>query len=84
MVSRTSLVGDSAIVTHQGNTAHLPSTTVVKETQREINGLETPKQSEKEGQKLNRAQDVAELKDYVRSAAPRTEASDSNSMLATW
>ena len=71
MVLRNPLVGDATIITHQGNTAHLPSTIVVKETQREFNGLETPKQSEKEGQTVNRAQDVAELKDYVRIAALR-------------
>lgn len=76
MVSRNPQGGDAAIDTHQGNTAQLPSKTVVKETQRDLNGLETPKQSKKEGQTLNRAQDVAELKDYVRIAAPRPKASD--------
>lgn len=75
MVSRNPLVGDATTDTHQGNTAHLPSNTVVKETQRELNGLETPKQSKKEGQTLNKAQDVAELKDYVSIATPRTRAS---------
>lgn len=77
MVSRDPLVGDATIDTGQGNAAHLPSKTVVKETQRELNGLETPKQSKKEGQAYNRAQDVAELKDYVRITASKIDASDS-------
>ena len=77
MVLRNPLVGDATIDTHQGNPAHLPSKTVVKETQRESNGLETPKQFKKEGQTLSRAQDVAELKDYVCNAAARTQASHS-------
>ena len=76
MVSRNPQGGDATIDTHQGNTAQLPSKTVVKETQRDLNGLEPPKQSKKEGQTLNRAQDVAELKDYVRIAAPRPKPSD--------
>ena len=76
MVSRIPQGGDATIDTHQGNAAQLPSKTVVKETQRDLNGLETPKQSKKEGQTLNRAQDVAELKDYVCINAPRPKASD--------
>lgn len=77
MVSRSPLGGNAIIDTGQGNADHLPSKTVVKETQRELNGRETPKLSKKEGQALNRAQDVAELKDYVRIAASKTGASDS-------
>ena len=84
MVSRNPLVGDTTMNTHQGNTAHLPSKTVVKETQREVNGLETPKQSNNEGQTISRAQDVAELKDYVCIAAPIIRASDANRISATW
>lgn len=76
MVSRSPLVGAPATDSHQGDTAHLPSKKVVKETQREPAGLETPEEPKKEGQTLNRAQDVAELKDYVRIAAPTTKASD--------
>lgn len=76
MVSRNPHGGGATLDTHQGNTAQLQSKTIVKETQRDLNGLETPKQSKKEGQTLSRAQDVAELKDYVRIAAPRPEASD--------
>lgn len=75
MVSRNPLVGDATTGTHQGNTAHLPNKTVVKETQRELNGLETPEQSKKEGQTLNKAQDVAELKDYVHIVTLRIGAS---------
>lgn len=71
MVSRNPLVGDVTIDTHHGNTAHPSSNTVVKETQRELNGLDTPQQSKREEQTLNRAQDVAELKDYVCIAALR-------------
>lgn len=76
MVSRNPQVGDAPLDTHQSNTAQLASKTVVKETQRDLNGSETPKQSKKEGQTLNKAQDVAELKDYVRIAAPKLKASD--------
>ena len=65
MVARGPLVGDPTIDGHQAKAAHLPSKTVVKETQREVSGLESPKQSTNEQQALNRAQDVAELKDYV-------------------
>ena len=75
MVSRNPLAGDATIDSGQGNTAHVPSKTVVKETQRELNGLETPKQARKEGQSLHRAQDVAELKDYVCIVARKAEAS---------
>ncbi|KAM0797486.1 hypothetical protein BDR22DRAFT_445573 [Usnea florida] len=64
MVSRNPPGGDVATDTHQGNTAHLPSNTVVKETQREFNSLESPQQIKSEGQMHNKAQDVAELKDY--------------------
>lgn len=65
MVSRGPLGEDVTMDILQAKTAHLPSKTVVKETQREPNALETPKnQSTKEEQTLNRAQDVAELKDY--------------------
>ena len=76
MVSRGSLMGDDTIDAHPARTAHLPSKTVVKETQREPSTFETPTNSKKDGQKLNTAQDVAELKDYVRIAAPRTKAPD--------
>lgn len=76
MVSRNPLAGEDTTDTHSGNTAHLPGKTIVKETQREVNGIETPKKAKKEAQTLNRAQDVAELKDYVRIAAPRNRASD--------
>ena len=76
MVSRSPLVGDATMDAHQAKAAHLPSKTVVKETQREFNTLEIPHQSTKEGQAPKRAQDVAELKDYVRIAAPRTRTPD--------
>ena len=66
MVSRNPLMGDATIDTGQCNAAHPASKTVVKETQRELSGLETSKQSKKNGQTLSGAQDVAELKDYVR------------------
>ena len=65
MVGRGPLVGDPITDGHQAKAAHLPSKTVVKETQREVSGLEPPNQSTNEGKMLNRAQDVAELKDYV-------------------
>ena len=65
MVVRGPLVVDPTTDGHQAKAAHLPSKTVVKETQREVSGLESPNQSTNKGQTLNRAQDVAELKDYV-------------------
>ena len=83
MVSRTPPVGDVATDTHQGNTAHLPSNTVVKETQRELSSLESPQQIKPEGQMRNKAQDVAELKDYVCIAVLRTKVLISNMMPAT-
>ena len=61
-------MGDATIDGHQAKAAHLPSKTAVKETQREVNAFEPPSRSMNEGQTLNRAQDVAELKDYVRNA----------------
>lgn len=84
MVSRNPPVGDVATDTYQGNTVHLPSNTVVKETQREFNSLDSPQQSKQEGQMHNRAQDVAELKDYVCIALLRTQVLISNVMPATW
>ena len=74
MVSRGSLMGDDTIDAHPARMAHLPSKTVVKETHREPNTLENPTHNKKDGQTLNRAQDVAELKDYVCIAAPRIKA----------
>ena len=76
MVSRHPPGGDVATDTHQGNTAHLPSNTVVKETQREFNSLKSPQQIKPEGQMHNKAQDVAELKDYVYIAVLRTKSLD--------
>ena len=76
MVSRGSLVGDDTIDGHPARMAHLPSKTVVKETQREPNTLETPNHSKKDGQTFNRAQDVAELKDYVCIIALRNKTPD--------
>ncbi len=69
-------MGDVTIDAHQAKMAHLPSKTVVKETQREFNAFGTPNHSKKDGQTLNRAQDVAELKDYVCIAAPGPKTSD--------
>ena len=68
MVSRDPHLGDTITDRRQGNMAYLPSKTIVKETQREVNGAGTPRQSKKEGP--TKAQDVAELKDYVRK--PKT------------
>lgn len=76
MVSGNPMAGDATMDAHQAKIAHLPSKTVVKETQRELHAFETTNHSTKEGQVLNMAQDVAELKDYVRIAVPRTKASD--------
>ena len=70
MVLRNPLVGDATADSLPGNSAHTSGKMVVKETQREI--LDIPKESMKGIQTLNRAQDVAELKDYVRIAALRT------------
>ena len=84
MVSRNPPGGNVVTDTHQGNTAHLPSNTIVKETQRELNSLESPQQIKPEGQMHNKAQDVAELKDYVCIAVLRTKVLISNMMPATW
>ena len=72
MVSRSPL-GDATSDAHQDKTSQLPSNAVVKETQRGPKTLETPVHSKKDGQTVNRAQDVAELKDYVRIDTPRIE-----------
>ena len=63
MGSRDPHLGNTATDGCQNNTMQLPSKVVVKETQREVNGGGTPRQSKKEG--VAKAQDVAELKDYV-------------------
>ena len=76
MVSGNPMAGDATMDAHQAKIAHLPSKTVIKETQREPHAFEIPNHSTKEGQVLNMAQDAAELKDYVRIAVPRTKASD--------
>lgn len=65
MVSRAPQLGDANTEGRQGSTTHIPSKTVVKETQREANGPATPRQPKKEGPAPAKAQDVAELKDYV-------------------
>lgn len=64
MVSRTPQAGDVVPEGRQGNTTHMPSKTVVKETQRDANGSGTPLQSRKEAEINTKAQDVSELKDY--------------------
>jgi hypothetical protein len=64
MVSRESQLGATVTDGRQGLMAHPSTKTIVKETQREVNGAGTPRQSKKEGP--TKAQDVAELKDYVR------------------
>ena len=74
MVARGPLVGDPTTDGHQAKAAHLPSKTVVKETQREVSGLEPPNQSTNEGQTLNKAHDVAELKDYVGHRRAKNQA----------
>ena len=63
MGSRAPHIGNNATDGCQNNTMQLPSKVIVKETQREVNGGGTPRQSKKEG--ATKAQDVAELKDYV-------------------
>lgn len=65
MVSRASQHGEVEVEGHHGVTNHVPSKTVVKETQREGNGSGTPRQPKKEVHVPTKAQDVAELKDYV-------------------
>ena len=63
MGSRAPHTGNTATDGCQNNTVQLPSKAIVKETQREVNGGGSPRQSKKEG--AAKAQDVAELKDYV-------------------
>lgn len=65
MVSRASQLGDANTEGRHGSATHIPSKTVVKETQREGNGPATPRQPKKDGPAPVKAQDVAELKDYV-------------------
>ena len=63
MGSRAPNTGNTATDGCQNNTIQVPSKAIVKETQREVNGRGTPRQSKKEG--AAKAQDVAALKDYV-------------------
>lgn len=65
MVARTSQAGDDNAEERRAAVTQLQSQKVVKETQREGNGLGTPRQPKKETQAPSKAQDVAELKDYV-------------------
>ncbi|KAK4697163.1 hypothetical protein P7C71_g882, partial [Lecanoromycetidae sp. Uapishka_2] len=64
MPSRTPQAAEAIPEARQSVVTHMPSKTVVKETQREANGAGTPRQSTKEADKNTRAQDVSELKDY--------------------
>lgn len=66
MVSMATQPENATLETRQNNIRNLPSKTFVKETHREGNGLGTPRQSKQEGHTPSKAQDVAELKDYVR------------------
>ena len=83
MVSRISQLEDAPANTQAGKAAHLPSKNVVKETQREPNVLVTPTHFKKEGQTLDKAHDVAELKDYVCMAVLKKKDPIANSMPAT-
>lgn len=65
MVSRTPQLGDVGVEGRHSATTHASSMAVVKETQRESNGPGTPRHVKKDGQASTKAQDVAELKDYV-------------------
>lgn len=64
MPSRTPQVGEAIPEGRQGIATHIPSKTVVKETQRDANNSGTPRQTTKEADRGTKAQDVAELKDY--------------------
>lgn len=66
MVSRASQQGEGEVDGRYSITTHVPSKTVVKETQREGNGSSTPHPSNDDVHVPTKAQDVAELKDYVR------------------
>ena len=70
MVSRGSQSGETVTDGRQNNPIHVSSKMIVKETQREVNGASTLRQPKKEGP--NKAQDVAELKDYVRKSSLRS------------
>lgn len=67
MVSRTLQQGGTNADERHEISSHKSSKTVVKETQREGNGFNTPRQATKEVPVPTKAQDVAELKDYVRN-----------------
>lgn len=67
MVSRTHQQGGANGDERHEVLPQKPSKTVVKETQREGNGSNTPRQTTKEVPVPTKAQDVAELKDYVRN-----------------
>jgi len=71
MVSRTPQQGEVEAEGSLSITTHVPSKTVVKETQRDGNGSGTPRQSKKEVHVPTKAEDVAELKDYVREPTLR-------------
>lgn len=64
MPSRTPQTCEAIPEGRQTVVAHVPSKTVVKETQRDANGSGTPRQSTKEAERNTKAQDVSELKDY--------------------
>lgn len=65
MVSRVPEPEDADLKLRQGVRNNTAEKKLVKETHRNDNGLGTPWQSKKDGNAINKAHDVAELKDYV-------------------
>ena len=65
MVSVFSQPGKAALEMRQEMPKSIPSKPLVKETQREENVMGNPQSSKKESRMPTKAQDVAELKDYV-------------------
>ena len=65
MVSMTTQPEKAAPEMRQEKSKGVPNKTLVKETQREENVMSTPQSSKQESRMPTKAQDVAELKDYV-------------------
>jgi len=67
MVSKAPQEEDDEHKMRQDSATQIPSKALVKETHKEGIEIRTPRQPKKEGHAPSKAQDVAELKDYVRS-----------------
>ena len=66
MVSRPPQAGNAVVEELSESATHQANKPAMKGPQKEAYGPATPRQPKKEGQASSKAQDVAELKDYVR------------------